>query len=114
MVAATILGIEKEEANYGIYNVGSGVQTSVNEVAQRLIEAYGTTTRSTVSGNFRLGDIRDNYADLSRISRELGYAPTVSFEEGIRRFTQWVVGQEIQEDSYSRSIEEMKQKGLLK
>ena len=114
VVAATILGIEKEEANYGIYNVGSGVQTSVNEVAQRLIEAYGTTTRSTVSGNFRLGDIRDNYADLSRISRELGYAPTVSFEEGIRRFTQWVVGQEIQEDSYSRSIEEMKQKGLLK
>ncbi|WP_420603489.1 NAD-dependent epimerase/dehydratase family protein [Flagellimonas sp.] len=114
VVDATILGIEKESANYNVYNVGSGVRTNVLQVAEALINQYNSDVNYSVSGNFRLGDIRDNYADLTKIKRDLGFDPKVDFKEGIRRFCNWVSSQEIQKDSYNKSIDEMKDKGLLK
>ena len=114
VVEATILGIEKEEAAYRVFNVGSGVATDVLTVAQTLKNAYKSNSQIHVSGNYRLGDIRHNYADLSVISTQLGFKPSISFEEGIRRFTQWVEQQEVVEDKYDQSIEEMKTKGLYK
>ena len=44
----------------------------------------------------------------------LGYEPKWSFDEGIRKFTEWVNTQDVQEDKYESSIEEMKKKGLYK
>lgn len=115
VVDATILGIERVEANYGVYNVGAGVRTDVLEIAQTLLDAYGNNTvKYSISGNFRLGDIRDNYADLSKIQNDLGFVPKVSFKEGIQRFTKWVSSQETQKDAFDKSIDEMKNKGLLK
>lgn len=114
VVEATILGIEKEEAAYRVFNVGSGVATDVLTVAQTLKSAYKSDSQIHVSGNYRLGDIRHNYADLSVITKQLGFKPSISFEEGIRRFTAWVEQQEVVEDKYDQSIEEMRAKGLYK
>ena len=114
VVAATILGIEKEEANGEIFNVGTGVPTDVLTVANTLIKSYGIEVPVTVTGNFRLGDIRHNFADLSKIKSKLGFEPKVHFEEGIKNFSEWVLQQEIQEDRLSESLEEMKKKGLYK
>jgi dTDP-L-rhamnose 4-epimerase len=114
VVNATILGIEKGEANGNVFNVGTGVATDVLEVANSLIKAYQIDVPVTVTGQFRLGDIRHNYADLTKIKSYLGFEPTVYFKEGIQRFSDWVLQQEIQEDKLSNSLEEMKKKGLLK
>jgi len=114
VVDATILGIEKEEANGHVFNVGTGVATDVLEVANSLIKAYNINVPVTVTGRFRLGDIRHNYADLTKIKKRLGFEPKVYFKEGIQRFSAWVLEQEIQEDKLSKSLEEMKKKGLLK
>ena len=114
VVNATILGIEKEEANNQIFNVGTGVATDVLTVANTLIKAYKIEVPVTVSGRFRLGDIRHNFADMNKIKKILGFTPNVYFEEGISNFTQWVLQQEIQEDKLSDSLEEMKKKGLYK
>ena len=113
-VDATILGIEEDEANYEVFNVGLGKVIDVNTVASILAQAYNSKSEITISGNYRLGDIRDNYADLSKIQSKLGFKPRVSFEEGITRFTTWVNGQETVEDKYEQSIVEMKEKGLYK
>ncbi|WP_157351610.1 NAD-dependent epimerase/dehydratase family protein [Aliarcobacter butzleri] len=114
VVEATILGMEKDEANYEVFNVGLGQAIDVNTVADTLVKAYNSNSKITISGNYRLGDIRDNYADLTKIKSKLGFEPKVSFEEGIRRFTAWVNAQEVVEDKYEKSIEEMKEKGLYK
>jgi dTDP-L-rhamnose 4-epimerase len=113
-VDATILGIEKDEANYEVFNVGLGKAIDVNTVASTLVKVYDSNSKITITGNYRLGDIRDNYADLTKIKNKLGFEPKVSFEEGIRRFTAWVEEQEVVEDKYEKSIEEMKEKGLYK
>lgn len=114
VVDATILGLEKEEANNQVFNVGTGVATNVLTVANELVKNYGVDVAINVSGNYRLGDIRHNYADLTKINKLLGFSPKVSFEAGLKNFAEWVNTQEVQEDKYQKSIDEMKAKGLYK
>jgi dTDP-L-rhamnose 4-epimerase len=114
VIDATILGIEKNEANNEIFNVGTGIPTDVITVAKTLIQNYGIDVPITISGNYRIGDIRHNYADLTKISNKLGFKPKFSFDEGLKLFTKWVDKQEVQNDNYEKSIQEMKSKGLYK
>ena len=113
-VDATILGIEKEEANGHIFNVGSGVSTRVIDVAHTLKRLYNSEINITISGKFRLGDIRHNFADLSKLKDILGFTPKYNFERGITEFVNWVKTQEVMEDKYEKSIQQLKNKGLIK
>lgn len=114
VVDATILGLEVPEANGHVFNIGTGVATDVLTVAKTLCDKYGVQVPITVSGNYRLGDIRHNYADISLARRILGFEPKWTFENGIEQFAKWVNEQEVQEDNYEVSIAEMKEKGLYK
>ncbi|MFA4870264.1 MAG: NAD-dependent epimerase/dehydratase family protein [Pedobacter sp.] len=114
VVDATILGIESEDANNEIFNVGTGEPTDVMTVARCLIDNYGIDVPITITGNYRLGDIRHNYADLKKIQNKLGFKPKVSFQDGIKKFTDWVNDQEVEVDNYAKSIDEMKARGLYK
>jgi len=114
VVTATIMGIENDAANGEIFNVGTGVAIDVLKVASTLKEKYKIEVPVTISGNYRLGDIRHNYADITKIKSVLGFEPLYTFEQGIEKFTQWVSEQGIEEDNFSKSMEEMKNKGLLK
>ena len=114
VVKATILGLEKEEANGEVFNVGRGEAIDVLTVAETLKENYNANTAVNISGNYRLGDIRHNYADLKKIEARLGFLPEYNFKKGIKKFTDWVTTQEIQKSRFDESICEMKAKGLLK
>ncbi|RKF17827.1 SDR family NAD(P)-dependent oxidoreductase [Alginatibacterium sediminis] len=114
VVDATILGIENEHANYEVFNVGLGEPIEVLKVANALVREYKSQSQITVTGSYRLGDIRSNYASLVKIKNKLGFEPKVSFEEGISKFVSWVNQQEVVEDKYESSINEMKKKGLYK
>lgn len=111
---ATILGLEVPQANEHVFNIGTGVTTDVLTVARTLCDKYGVHVPIQVSGNYRLGDIRHNYADISLARTILDFEPKWSFSDGIAQFCKWVNTQEIQEDKYEASIEEMKNKGLYK
>lgn len=114
VVDATIKGLEVLEANGHVFNIGTGVATDVLTVAKTLCEKYGIDVPIKVSGNYRLGDIRHNNADISLAKKILGFEPKWSFSDGIAEFAKWVNQQEVQEDRYDASIEEMKLKGLYK
>ena len=114
VVNATILGLENENANFNSYNVGSGIATTVLEIANKLIALYKSQTSIKITGNFRMGDIRHNFADLTKIKKELNYIPKYLFDSGIEKFAKWVDNQQISEDRYSTSIEELKERGLYK
>jgi dTDP-L-rhamnose 4-epimerase len=114
VVTATTLGIENAGADGQVFNVGTGVAIPVMQVASLLVNHYGIEVPLQITGNYRLGDIRHNFADLTKIERLLGFKPAYSFEEGLRRFTDWVNQQEVQASKYEDSINEMKAKGLFK
>lgn len=113
VVDATVLALFSDRSDNRVFNVGSGVATDVLTVARTLCEVYGTRVEVQITGNYRLGDIAHNYADLSAISQALGFVPKVDFAEGVRRFASWVLGQEVAADTYQQSIDEMKKRGLL-
>ena len=114
VVEATIAGMEVPEANGHVFNIGTGIATDVLTVAKTLCKHYGIEVPLNVSGNYRLGDIRHNYADISLAKKILKFEPKWSFDKGIKQFTEWVNRQELQKDNYEASLEEMKQKGLFK
>ena len=114
VVDATILGIEKEQANGEVFNVGSGVATTVIEVAESLKKFFDSNISIYISGKYRLGDIRHNYADLKKAKNLLGFTPKYNFQEGISEFVNWVKTQEVMEDKYEKSVQELKDKGLMK
>jgi len=115
VVDATILGLEKDAANFQVFNVGSGKSTTVKQVAELLKVHYNSDSEIKITGNFRLGDIRHNYADISRINKLLGFVPKYKFEEGIKLFTEWVKKENIEKNnSYQESLSEMQKKGLFK
>lgn len=111
---AVILSIEDDQANFEIFNVGSGEKTDVITVANTLKEKYNSSVNVQISGNYRLGDIRHNLGDLTFIKEKIGFEPKVSFKQGISNFVDWVEKQEIESDNYDKSIQEMKDKGLYK
>jgi dTDP-L-rhamnose 4-epimerase len=63
----------------------------VSTVAQTLISKLGQCVDVNVTGNYRLGDIRHNFADLTHIKNKLGFNPQFNFESGIAAFANWVL-----------------------
>jgi dTDP-L-rhamnose 4-epimerase len=113
IVEATCLALFRNEAANQIFGIGSGVPTDVLTVARTLTERYRREVEIKITGAFRVGDIRHNFADLSKARRLLGYEPRMSFGEGVELFARWAETQEIAEDNYERSIEELAKKGLF-
>lgn len=113
-VAESLLrAITCEVAPDTVINVGSGTPTSVREVAESLARAFGQEPRVRVTGEYRLGDIRHNWADISRLKRLLGYEPRVTLDAGLRRFAAWVSEQPLPEDQLDQANAELKQRNLM-
>ncbi|MBD58884.1 MAG: epimerase [Citromicrobium sp.] len=114
VVEATVLGVEHPAAANEVFNVGTGVPVTVMTVAKTLSRLLEADVPIEVSGNFRLGDIRHNYADMTRIGEKLGFTPAYDFEQGIARLAAWAKASGPQASSYEESLEEMRRKGLMK
>lgn len=88
VAAANVLALTDDRA-HGPYNVASGTPHSVGEMAESLARAFGHQPGDecwpTVTGAYRRGDVRHVFASTDRL-RQLGYAPSVGFDEGMRRF----------------------------
>ncbi|MGL4255548.1 MAG: NAD-dependent epimerase/dehydratase family protein [Microbacterium sp.] len=114
VVESTFLAATVPEAAGGVFNVGSGVATTVNDVVGALFAAFGREVPTRISGNYRLGDIRHNVADTTRLRDVLGFTPGVPFGEGVARFAEWVLSEPVEGDTYQRSLDEMAARNLLK
>jgi dTDP-L-rhamnose 4-epimerase len=116
---AMALGLESDNGDGLTMNVGSGVQVTVETIARGLMSQFrGSSVPVMVSGQYRLGDIRHNYADITAIRRLLAFVPKVSLEEGVARFVGWVKAQRVvqngAEDGLDRANKELIERGLMK
>lgn len=113
VVDALVAGIESKKKMQECVNVGTGVMVSVKKVVDELMYAYGKRVPVTISGMFRSGDIRNNYADITKAQSLLGVTAKTTFSEGIQKFAAWVKTQKVSKDGYEESLDELKQRGLL-
>ncbi|MBU3538250.1 NAD(P)-dependent oxidoreductase [Polynucleobacter sp. UK-Gri1-W3] len=114
VVDSIVLALNNEEVTGEVFGVGTGTATSVLEVAEELVSLYGIDVPIKVTGSYRVGDIRHNFADTSKGERVLGFKAKTSFEAGIVKFVDWVKGQPLQDDRYGESLDILKKRGLFK
>jgi nucleoside-diphosphate-sugar epimerase len=89
-VAATALAMERA-APGSLYNVGGGQEASILD-AIRLLERIAGRTLDVRRRDAAAGDVARTRADVSRIGRELGWAPETSLEDGLSAMWAWVSG----------------------
>jgi len=83
VVNAMILALNKEEAFGGTFNVATGVPTSINRLAQLVIELFGADGVKPQRRKARIGDVRYSYADIQEAKTRLGFEPKISLKEGL-------------------------------
>lgn len=114
VVEATLRSINYTEQFVGALNVGSGQATSVMTVAQEIKAYFDSSSTIKVTGAFRLGDIRHNIADVSKLEQVLGFVPDVPFKQGLVSFLGWAAQQPAEDKSaYLRSVSELAARGLM-
>jgi dTDP-L-rhamnose 4-epimerase len=114
VVQAMQLALERELTGFHTLNIGSGVATSVIEVTRLLAEQLSSHSRIQVTGDFRVGDIRHCFADISRARAVLGFEPATSLARGLARFCDWVKTQPVQADRSVQAQKELASLGLGK
>lgn len=114
VVEATIRSVNYATPFTGALNVGSGVPTTVLTVAEEIKAFFKSESTIAVTGAFRIGDIRHNIADVSRLKEVLGFVPAVTFKEGLTKFLEWAASEEPHDKAaYVRSLNELALRGLM-
>jgi UDP-glucose 4-epimerase len=113
VVRANLLALASSTEEGRVYNVGTGRATTILRVAEELARQLGRDIAPDVPGRFRAGDVRHCIADVALSGRELGYAPRIAFEEGLKDLLEWLARQ-APEDRVDEATRELEQRGLAR
>ncbi|HYO13306.1 MAG TPA: NAD-dependent epimerase/dehydratase family protein [Thermoanaerobaculia bacterium] len=106
------LALEVPEARDQVFNVGSGRQYTVREIARSMAEVLGREEiEPEITGNYRVGDIRHCFADITLARRILGFEPRMPLEQGLIELASWLEGQ-VACDRVAQAREELAARGL--
>ena len=83
-----LLAVQKADAT-AVYNVGSGIGTSIYQVAATVSKVLGAKVQAQVTNDFRYGDTRNDLSDNGKVERELKFKPRYSFTDGIKELIKW-------------------------
>jgi dTDP-L-rhamnose 4-epimerase len=84
IVRAILLALHTDAVENDVFNVGTGTPLTVMDVARTLAQEIGVENEPEIVGQYRAGDIRHCYADITKIGQMLGYKPRVRFADGMR------------------------------
>jgi dTDP-L-rhamnose 4-epimerase len=113
VAAAVLRRIEAPSSDGVTLNVGRGEAASIMAVARMLSRIMGSEIEPHVTGEYRVGDIRHNFADISKLEEVTGLRPRILLEEGLKRFCGWVATRPIPPDLLDKANEELKARKLM-
>lgn len=93
-------------------NIGTGKPVSVLEMANILKDLWQSRSEITVSGHFRVGDIRHNWADLSRFRKFWPDFAMMELKEGLAKFVAWAKLQPAYEDKTRSAQKELQSRNF--
>ena len=88
VVEANMLAAKIDEANGRVFNVGTGVETSINDLAVK-IRSIANADVQIIRKDHRAADFRRAKADMTTSRRVLGFEPKIGIDEGLKRYLQW-------------------------
>jgi dTDP-L-rhamnose 4-epimerase len=101
------------QANGEVFNIGSGVDRSVKDVARSIARALGRNDlEPEIAGKARIGDIRHCFCDGSKAAETLGFRASKDFDEGLEELAGWVASQTA-DDRVEQARSELEAKGLV-
>ncbi|MFC7538026.1 SDR family NAD(P)-dependent oxidoreductase [Sphingomonas sp. GCM10030256] len=105
--------LELPQAAGGVFNIGSGNDRSVTQVAQSLARAMNCGgIQPEIVGKTRIGDIRHCFCDTTLAAERLGFRADKDFEEGLAELAEWVADQEAV-DRVDQAKQELEARGLV-
>ncbi len=108
---ASRLALETPEAADEVFNIGSGNSYTINEIAEKLAAILGKEIKATITGKYRVGDIRHCYSDISKAKAILNYEPQITLEDGLMELSLWLKDQKA-EDRVNEASSELAARGL--
>jgi dTDP-L-rhamnose 4-epimerase len=112
-VAANLLVMEKEAANFRVFNVGGSEIITVKEYAELVIAQLKKNIEPIRRGEFRFGDTKHIFSDCSQI-KTLGWQPKYALKQIVIDYLEWVQKQKEFSDYYTRAEEIMKNQGVIR
>ena len=109
---AFVLALEHPAASGQVFNIGSGRDVSILDVAEALADAMGVRISPEVSDQARIGDIRHCFGDISLARSVLGYAPRRGFADSLGELAEWVQRQQAV-DRVVEARRELETRGLV-
>lgn len=105
--------LTSQEADGEVFNIGSGHDRSVSEVARELARAMGRDDiEPEITGKSRTGDIRHCFCDGSKAAEKLGFRAEKDFQEGLAELAEWVASQTA-DDKVEQARAELEARGLV-
>jgi dTDP-L-rhamnose 4-epimerase len=112
IVQANLLTLETDAADYEAVNVGTGIGTSIGEIAKLLSDGLEKNLAPEIAGKYREGDIRHCISDIAKARSLLGYAPRVRIADGVSEFLGWV-SEQTAEDQVGQATAELTTRQLV-
>jgi len=110
---ANLAALQRNGADFTPVNIGTGSPISIRRLAETLVALYGSNMRPYVSNEYRKGDIRHCYADISAARRLLEFEPTVSLQDGLIELIGWAKAERWGVvDLFEKTLEELREKEL--
>lgn len=113
VVRACRLALEDPGLVGEVVNVGSGRPRTILDVALRLARIMDVDVEPEITGEYRVGDIRHCFADISRARERLAYRPAMDFDEGLAELAAWLEGRTAH-DRFDEARRELADRGLTR
>jgi dTDP-L-rhamnose 4-epimerase len=109
---ANVLALERDEANFEVFNVGGGRPITVLQFARMMLDAFGSDLEPLVPGEFRLGDTRHTVSDIAKL-RRLGWEPEIPVEQNIAEYVAWLRDEAVGEEQLLEAERVMRERGVV-
>jgi len=106
------LALKRTDVKDEVFNVGSGSSYTVREIADRMATVLDRRHLDPhLTHDYRIGDIRHCFADISLARQRLGYEPRVTLDRGIEQLSDWLSSQ-VATDRVAEHQAELRTRGL--
>ncbi len=109
---ATVLAMDVPGAAGHAINVATGRRVRILGLAERIAAALGSDLSPAVTGEYRSGDIRHCFADVSRAREVLGFEARTVLDEGLPELAAWVARNAVPERG-DEALADLRARGLV-
>jgi len=113
IVDGLVTALEADLPDGATMNLGAGAPTTVLELVDQLLKSSNLSVPVQVTGQYRVGDIRHCFADLTLARSLLGFEPKMTLAEGLSRFCNWAGSQPVHEDKLDEAAAELRARKLM-